>query len=63
LERHVLTLAAQFYPYRTIANRLNISLKEVLEIESASMERLGLKDRIDVLDYAATVGWLTKTQN
>jgi DNA-binding NarL/FixJ family response regulator len=55
LERDVLTLVAQFYSYRTIADRLDISLKEVLEIEIASMERLGLKDRIDVLDYVATL--------
>ncbi|HEY9153936.1 MAG TPA: response regulator transcription factor, partial [Opitutaceae bacterium] len=57
-ETDVLRLIAQGYSNREIAARLEISMKTVETYKARSMEKLGLRSRVDLVRAAAQRGWL-----
>jgi DNA-binding NarL/FixJ family response regulator len=60
-EEEVVRLAAEGYSNKQIAARLGLSVKTVETYKARSLEKLGLRDRIDLVRYARQQGWLTPT--
>jgi two-component system response regulator NreC len=58
LERHVLGLLAQGYTVRETAGRLAVSPKTVRVCRTRFRDRLGLRDRPDLVGFAARTGLL-----
>lgn len=57
-EEEVLRLVAWGHSNKEIATRLNISVKTVEGHKSKIMEKLGLKNRVEIVRYALHRGWL-----
>jgi len=58
-EEEVLGLIAQGYSNKEIAARLRISTKTVETYKARSLEKLGLRSRVDIVKYPAQRGWMT----
>jgi len=58
-EEEVVSLIAQGYSNKEIAARLKLSIKTVETYKSRSLEKLGLRSRVDIVKYATQRGWLT----
>lgn len=58
-ETAVLRLIAQGYTNKEIASQLGLSVKTVETYKSRSMEKLGLRSRVDIIRIAGARGWLT----
>ncbi len=57
-ETCVVRLIALGYSNKEIAGRLNLSVKTIETYKSRSMEKLGIRTRVDIVQYAARRGWL-----
>jgi DNA-binding NarL/FixJ family response regulator len=57
-EAEVVRLIALGYSNKEIAARLKLSVKTVETYKSRSMEKLGIRGRVDLVQYAARRGWL-----
>ncbi len=57
-EEEVLRLLAWGYAHKEIAARLDISVKTVEVYKTRAMEKMGMKNRIDIVKYALLQGWL-----
>ena len=57
-EAEVVRLIALGYSNKEIAARLKLSVKTVETYKTRSMEKLGMRSRVDIVHYAATRGWL-----
>jgi len=57
-EGEVLQLIALGYANKEIAARLNLSVKTVETFKARSMEKLGLRSRVDIVRHAMDRGWL-----
>jgi DNA-binding NarL/FixJ family response regulator len=57
-ENDVLRLLAQGFSNRGIAARLNLSVKTVETYKERGMGKLGLQNRVDLMQNAAASGWL-----
>jgi DNA-binding NarL/FixJ family response regulator len=57
-EEEVLRLIAWGYAHKEIAARLDISVKTVEVYKTRAMEKMGMKNRIDIVRYALLQGWL-----
>lgn len=57
-EEEVLRLIAWGYANKEITARLDISAKTVDVYKTRAMEKMGMKNRIDVVRYAMLQGWL-----
>jgi DNA-binding NarL/FixJ family response regulator len=57
-EVEVMKLIAQGYSNKEIAARLVLSVKTVETYKTRSLEKLGLRSRVDIVRYAARQGWL-----
>jgi DNA-binding NarL/FixJ family response regulator len=57
-ETNVMRLVASGHSNKTISARLSISVETVETYKARSMEKLGLRSRVDVVRYAADHGWL-----
>ena len=60
-ESEVLRMIALGYANKEIAAQLNLSVKTVETFKSRSMEKLGLRSRVDIVRYAIDRGWLGRT--
>jgi len=58
-EAEVLRLIALGYANKEIAAQLNLSVKTVETFKTRSLEKLGLRSRVDIVRYAMDRGWLT----
>jgi DNA-binding NarL/FixJ family response regulator len=58
-ERDVLRLLAVGYTNKEIGARLKISVKTVETYKARGMEKLSLRSRVDLVQYASRRGWLT----
>lgn len=58
-ETAVLRLIAQGYTNKEIAHQLGLSVKTVETYKARSMEKLGLRSRVDIVRIATERGWLT----
>jgi two-component system, NarL family, response regulator NreC len=58
-EAAVLRLIAQGYTNKEIAGQLGLSVKTVETYKARSMEKLGLRSRVDIVRTASERGWLT----
>ena len=58
-EQEVLRLIASGYSNKEIAAQLEISVKTVEAHKANSMRKIGLRSRIDIVNYALLQGWLT----
>jgi DNA-binding NarL/FixJ family response regulator len=56
-EAKVLRMIADGYSTKEIAAAMGISAKTVETYKARSMEKLGLKSRVDIVGYAKQVGW------
>jgi DNA-binding NarL/FixJ family response regulator len=52
-------LIAQGYTNKEIASQLGLSVKRVETYKARSMEKLGLRSRVDIVRTATERGWLT----
>jgi two-component system, NarL family, response regulator NreC len=57
-ELTVLRLIAQGYSNKEIGGKLGLSVKTIETYKVRSMEKLGLRSRVDVVRYALKCGWL-----
>lgn len=57
-EVQVISLVANGYTNKEIANKLAISVKTVESHKANSMQKLDLKSRADLVDYARFRGWI-----
>ena len=57
-EVEVMSLVANGYTNKEIANKLTISVKTVESHKTNSMQKLDLKSRAEVVDYARFRGWI-----
>jgi DNA-binding NarL/FixJ family response regulator len=57
-EAEVMRLIAQGYTNKEIAVQLRVSVKTVETYKARSMEKLGLRSRVDIVRTAAAQGWL-----
>lgn len=57
-ETAVLRLIAEGYTNKEIASQLGLSVKTVETYKSRSMEKLGLRSRVDIVRTAGERGWL-----
>jgi DNA-binding NarL/FixJ family response regulator len=57
-EEEVLRLLAWGYAHKEIAARLDVSVKTVEVYKARAMEKMGMKNRIDIVRYALLQGWL-----
>lgn len=57
-ETEVVRLIAQGYSNKEIASRLKVSVKTVETYKTRSMEKLGMRGRVDIVQYAVRRGWL-----
>lgn len=60
-EEEVVRLIADGFSNKQIAARLSLSVKTVETYKARSLEKLGLRDRIDLVRYARQRGWLEPT--
>jgi two-component system response regulator NreC len=60
-EEEVLRLVARGYLNKEIAARLQISVKTAETHKANAMEKLGIKNRVEIVRYAALLGWLQDT--
>jgi DNA-binding NarL/FixJ family response regulator len=60
-EEEVVSLIAQGYSNKEIAARLKLSVKTVETYKARSLEKLGMRSRVDLVRYATQRGWLTTT--
>jgi DNA-binding NarL/FixJ family response regulator len=60
-EEEVVSLIAQGYSNKEIAARLKLSVKTVETYKARSLEKLGMRSRVDLVRYATQRGWLTPT--
>jgi DNA-binding NarL/FixJ family response regulator len=58
-EREVLRLTALGHSTKEIAGQLAIGVKSVETYRSRAAEKLGLKSKADIVDFALTEGWLS----
>ncbi len=58
-ETEVVRLIALGYSNKEIAAQLKVSVKTVETYKTRSMEKLGMRGRVDIVRYAAKRGWLT----
>jgi len=58
-EAEVLKLIALGYSNKEIAAKLELSVKTVETYKKRSVEKLGLRSRVDIVRYAAEQGWTT----
>jgi two-component system response regulator NreC len=58
-EREVLTEVAKGYTNQQIADRIGLSVKTVESYRARSMQKLGLKDRADLMRLAVESGLIT----
>ena len=58
-EAEVLRLIAMGYANKEIARQLELSVKTVETFKARSMEKLGLRSRVEIVHYAIEHGWLT----
>jgi len=58
-EAEVVRLIALGYSNKEIAAQLRLSVKTVETYKSRSMEKLGIRSRVDIVHYAARRGWLS----
>jgi len=59
-ETEVLRLIARGYPLKEIAATLDVSVRTVETYRARAMEKTALRNRADVVRYAAERGWLTE---
>lgn len=57
-ELEVLRLLAKGYSNKEVAAALDVSVKTIETYKARSMEKLGLRSRVDVVRYASKHGWL-----
>ena len=57
-ETAVVRLIALGYSNKEIAGRLGLSVKTIETYKNRSMEKLGIRSRVDIVQYAARRGWL-----
>jgi DNA-binding NarL/FixJ family response regulator len=57
-EAKVLRLLATGYTNREIAEQMALSVKTVETYKARSMEKLGLRSRVDIVRFATHAGWL-----
>ena len=57
-ESEVVRLIAQGYSNKEIAAQLKLSVKTVETYKTRSMEKLGVRSRVDIVRYASRRGWL-----
>ena len=57
-EEEVLRLVAWGYANKEIAARLDISVRTIEVYKTRAMEKMGMKNRIDIVRYALLQGWL-----
>lgn len=57
-EAEVVRLIASGYSNKEIAAQLDLSVKTVETYKTRSMEKLGLRSRVDLVRYALQCGWL-----
>jgi DNA-binding NarL/FixJ family response regulator len=57
-EVDVLRLAAIGHSNKSIANTLQIGVKSVDTYKARAMEKLGFRNRIEVIRFALSKGWL-----
>jgi DNA-binding NarL/FixJ family response regulator len=60
-ETEVLRLIALGYANKEIADQLGLSVKTVETFKTRSMEKLGLRSRVDIVRHAMDRGWLLPT--
>lgn len=60
-EEEVLRLIAWGYANKEIAARLSVSVKSVEVYKTRAMEKLDMRNRIDIVRYALLKGWLQDT--
>jgi DNA-binding NarL/FixJ family response regulator len=57
-ETEVVRLLARGYINREIAEQLELSIKTIEVHKARALEKLGLRSRADLVDYAVRQGWL-----
>jgi len=57
-ETEVVRLIALGYSNKEIASQLKVSVKTVETYKTRSMEKLGMRGRVDIVQYAARRGWI-----
>ena len=57
-EEEVLRLVAWGYSNKEIAAKLDLSVKTVETHKANAMQKLGMRNRIDIVRYALLQGWL-----
>lgn len=57
-EAEVVKMIAHGYSNKEIAGRLGLSVKTVETYKTRSLEKLGLRSRVDIVRYAVLRGWL-----
>ena len=57
-ELEVIRLIAQGYTIKEVAAQLNVSTKTIETYKIRSMEKLGLRNRVDLVQTAVELGWL-----
>jgi two-component system response regulator NreC len=57
-ESNVLRRVAEGYSNKEIAAELNLSIKTVETYKTRAMEKLGLRDRVEIVRFAVKQGWL-----
>jgi two-component system, NarL family, response regulator NreC len=58
-EREVVRLIALGYANKEIAARLRLSVKTVETYKTRSLEKLGMRSRVDIVRYVVRRGWLS----
>lgn len=61
-ENEVLRLAAVGYSNKTIAAKLQIGAKSVETYKARGMNKLGCHNRVDVVRFAISMGWLDESE-
>lgn len=57
-EEQVVRLIANGYSNKEVAARMNVSVKTVETYRARSMQKLGLRSRVDIVQYALRQNWL-----
>ena len=57
-EMEVIRLVAWGYSIKEIASQLNLSVKTIEAAKSSAMKKLDMQNRIDIVRYAISHGWL-----
>jgi DNA-binding NarL/FixJ family response regulator len=57
-ESNVLRRVAEGYSNKEIAAELTLSIKTVETYKTRAMEKLGLRDRVEIVRFAVKQGWL-----